>query len=75
MTQQYMFNMIQLNGVIQILNLELGNVAEWFDLNKLTLYVNNTQMLMLSRKKNLNPQCEVIVCNKAIQRTTKTKSL
>ena len=27
-------------------NSELAKVAEWFDANKLTLNVNNTQMLM-----------------------------
>ena len=35
---------------IRILNSELAKVAEWFDSNKLTLNVNKTQMLMMSRK-------------------------
>ena len=39
-----------IDGAIQILNSE---VAEWFDFNKLTLNVNKTQMLMMSRKNNL----------------------
>ena len=51
MTPQYMFNMIQFDGAILILNSELAKVAEWFDSNKLTLNVNKTQMLMMSRKK------------------------
>ena len=56
-----------IDGAIQILNFELAKVAEWFDSNKLTLYVNKTQMLMMSRKKNLNPQGDFILHNKAIQ--------
>ena len=59
------------NYNVKILNLELAKVAGWFDSNKLTLNVNNTQMLMLSIKKNLNTQCEVILHNEAIQRVTK----
>ena len=54
-----------IDGEIQILNSELAKVAECFDSNKLTLNVNKTQMLMMSRKKNLNPQCEVILRNVA----------
>ena len=42
-----------IDGSIQILNSELAKVAEWFDSNKLTLNVNKTQMLMMSREKNL----------------------
>ena len=45
---------------IQILNSELAKVAEWFDSNKMTLNVNKTQMLMMSRNKTLNPQGYVI---------------
>ena len=60
---------------IQILNSELAKVAEWFDSNKLTLNVNKTQMLMMSRKKNLNPQGDVILCSEAIQKVTKAKFL
>ena len=45
-----------IDGAIQILNSALAKVAEWFDSNKVTLDVNKTQMLMMSRKKNLNPQ-------------------
>ena len=60
---------------IEILNSELGTVAEWFDFNKLTLSVNKTQMLMMSRKKNLKSQGDVILRNGAIQRVTKTKFL
>ena len=62
-----------IDGAIQILNSEFAKVAEWFDSNKLTLNVNKTQMLMMSRKKNLNPQGDVILRNEAIQRVTKTK--
>ena len=32
-------------------------------------------MLMMSRKKNLNPQGDVILRNEAIQRVTKSKFL
>ena len=42
-----------IDGAIQILNSELAKVAEWFDSNKLTLNVNKTHMLMMSRKKVL----------------------
>ena len=62
-----------INGAFQILNLELAKVAEWSDSNKLTLNVNKTQMLMMSRKKNLNLQGDVILRNEAIQRVTKAK--
>ena len=64
-----------IDGAIQILNSELVNVSEWFGSNKLTLNVNTTQMLMMSRKKNLNPQGDVILHNEAIQRVTKAKFL
>ena len=64
-----------IDGAIQILNSELTKVAEWFDSNKLTLNVNKTQILMMSRKKNLNPQGDVILRNEAIQRVTKAKFL
>ena len=50
-----------IEGAIQILNSELAKVAERFDSNKLTLNVNKTQMLMMSRKKTLNPQGVVIL--------------
>ena len=72
MTPQYMFNMIQL-----MVNPELriSNVAEWFDSNKMTLNVNKTQMLMMSRKKNHNPRGDVILRNEAIQSVTKEKLL
>ena len=45
-----------IDGAIQILNSELATLSEWFDSSKLTLNVNKTQMLMMSRKKTLNPQ-------------------
>ena len=64
-----------IDGAIQILNSELAKVAEWFDSNKLTLNVNKTQMLMMSRKKTLNPQGDVILRREAIQRVTKAKFL
>ena len=64
-----------IDGAIQILNSELAKVAECFDSNKLTLNVNMTQMLMMSRKKNLDPQGDVIFHNEAIQRVTKAKFL
>ena len=64
-----------IDGTIQILNSELAKVAEWFDSNKLTLNVNKTHMLMMSRKKNLDPKVMSSYCNKAIQRVTKKKFL
>ena len=57
-------------GAIQILKSELAKVSEWLDSNKLALNVNKTQKLMMSRKKNLNPQGDVILRNEAIQRVT-----
>ena len=63
-----------IDGAIEILNSELTKVAEWFDSKKLTFNVNKTQMLM-SRKKTLNPQGNVILYNEAIQRVTKRKFL
>ena len=47
----------------------------WFDSNKLTLNVNKTQMVMLSRKKILTPQNEVILRNEVVQRVNKGKFL
>ena len=64
-----------IDGAIQIHNSELAKVAEWFDSNKLTLNENKTQMLMISRKKILNPQGDAIFRNEAIQRVTKAKFL
>ena len=49
-----------IDSAIEILNTELAKVALWFDSNKLTLNVN-AQMVMLSRKKTLTPQNEVIL--------------
>ena len=60
-------------GEIEILNWELVKLTEWFDSNKLTLNVNKTQLLMISREKKLNPQGEVIIHNEAIQRATNKK--
>ena len=65
----------QHDGAIQILNSELAKVAEWFDSTKLTLHVNKTQMLIMSRKKNLNSQGDVILHDEVIQRVTKAKFL
>ena len=56
-----------IDGAIQILNSELAKVAERFDSNKLTLNVNKTQMLMMSRKTKVDPQCEVILHNETMQ--------
>ena len=42
--------------MVQFKPSELAMVAEWFDSNKLTLNANKTQMLIVSRKKNLNLQ-------------------
>ena len=64
-----------IDGAIQILNSELDKVAEWFDSKKLTLNVNKTQMLIMSRKKTLNPQVDVILRNEEIQRVTKATFL
>ena len=68
-TQRYVFKMMSfvhfaddttvcvkndsIDGAIEIFNRELAKVALWFNSNKLTLNVNKTQMLMLSRKKSL----------------------
>ena len=53
---------------IEILNTELSKVALWFDSNKLTLNLNKTQMIMISLKKILTPQNEVISRNEVVQR-------
>ena len=50
-------------------------VALWFDSNKLTLNGNKTQMIMLSRKKILTPQNEVMLRNEVVQRVNKAKFL
>ena len=44
----------------------------WFDSNKLTLNVNETQLVMLSNKNILTPQIEVIR-NEGVQRENKAK--
>ena len=62
-------------SAIEILNTELAKAALWFDSNKLTLNVNKTQMIMLSRKKILTPQSEVILRNEVVQRVNKAKFL
>ena len=56
-----------IDSAIEILNIELAKVALWFDSNKLTLNVNKTQMIMLSHKKILTPQNEVILQNEVVQ--------
>ena len=53
----------------------LDKVAEWFDSNKLTVNVNETQILMMSRKKTMNPQVDVILRNEEIQRVINSKFL
>ena len=45
-----------IESAIEILNTELAEAALGFDFNKLTLNVNKTQMIMLSRKKILTSQ-------------------
>ena len=40
-----------ISSAIEIINTELDKGALWFDTNKLTLNVNKTQMVMLSREK------------------------
>ena len=62
-----------IDSAIEILNTELAKVALWFDSNKLTLNVNKTQIIMLSRKKILTPQNEVILRNAVVQRVNKAK--
>ena len=47
----------------------------WFDSNRLTLNVNKTQMIMLSRENDLSPQNEVILRNGVVQRVNKAKFL
>ena len=64
-----------IDSAIEILNTELGKVALWFDSNKLTLKVNKTQMIMLSRKKILTPQNEVVLRNEVVQGVNKAKFL
>ena len=64
-----------IDSAIEILNTELAKVALWFDDNKLTLNVNKTQMIMLSRNNILTPQNEVILRNEVVQRVNKAKFL
>ena len=64
-----------IDSAIEILNTELAKVALWFDSNKLTLNVSKTQMIMLSRKKNLTPQNEVILRNELVLGVNKAKFL
>ena len=64
-----------IDSAINILNTEMAKVELRFDSNKLTLNVNKTQMIILSRKKNLTPQNEVISRNEEVQRVNKVKFL
>ena len=64
-----------IDSAIEILNTELAKVALWFDSNKLTLNVNKTQLIMLSRKKILIPQNQDILRNEVVQRVNKAKFL
>ena len=64
-----------IDSAIEIVNTELAKVALWFDSNKLTLNVNKTQMIMLSRKKILTQQNEIILRNEVVQRVNKAKFL
>ena len=73
-TTEYVQNN-SIDSAIEILNKELAKVALWFDSNKLTLNVNKTQMIMLSRKKILTPKNEVILRNEVVQRVNKAKFL
>ena len=50
-----------IDGGIQILSSYLAKVEELLDSNKMTRNVNKTQMLMISWKKNLNPQDDIIL--------------
>ena len=67
MTQRYNVQNDSIDHAIEILNTDLAKVALWFDCNKLTLNVNKTQMIMLSRKKILTAQNEVILRNEVVQ--------
>ena len=64
-----------IDSAVEILNTELAKVALWFDSNKLTLNVNKTQMIMLSRKKNRTSQNGDIFRNEVVQRVNKEKFL
>ena len=61
--------------MVQFKPSELAMVAEWFDSNKLILNANKTQMLIVSRKKNLNLQGDVILHSEVIQKVTKANFL
>ena len=58
-----------------MINTEFAEIELWFDSNKLTLNVNEAQMIMLSRKKNLTPQTEVILRIEVVPRVNKVKFL
>ena len=64
-----------IDSAIEILNTELAKVALWSDSKKRTLKVNKREMIMLSRKKNLTPQNEVILRNEVVQCVNKAKFL
>ena len=64
-----------IDSAIKILNTELAKVAMWFGSNKLTINLNKTQIVMLSRKKILTHQNEVILLNEVVQRVNKAKFL
>ena len=55
-----------IDSAIEIINIELPNVALWFDSNKLTLNVNKTQMVMLFVNKSEN-KCQAFI-NKSVNK-------
>ena len=62
-----------IDSAIEIFDTELAKVSLFFDSNKLTIDVNKTQMIMLSRKKFLTTQNDVICRNEIVQRVNKAK--
>lgn len=64
-----------LENAITTMNAELQKVSAWFDANKLTLNVDKTQVMMLSRKRKITPIGRVTLRGQEIDRVDSAKFL
>ena len=64
-----------IDEAIVTMNQGLINIANWFDSNKLTLNVDKTQLMMLSRRDTFRPQTVVSLKGKQLERVRETKFL
>ena len=66
------------DSLLRNINIEMGNIAEWMWLNKLSLNADKSEFMVIghSRQQNvLNKLREIEVNHKKVNRVTKTKYL